>query len=1243
MRIVIDMQGAQGSHRQRGIGKYTLSLAQSMVRHCGNHEVYLALNGLFEESVEQIRAAFDGLLPQQNIRVWETPGPVCGLRVENNWRLLCGKLVREAFLASLKPDIVLVSSLFEGQNDAGVTSVGELGNTVPTAVVLYDLIPLIHHQHYLDDPKVEAWYKNKIEHLLRADLLLAISESARQEGIGYLKFSSDSIFNISAAADLQFEPKVIDLGREREIRQQYGLGRPFVMYTGGIDHRKNLEGLVRAYARLPVSLRIHHQLAIVCAMQPAEQSLLENLAKQFDLRPDELVLTGFVPERDLIALYNLCKVFIFPSLHEGFGLPALEAMSCGKAVIASNTSAMPEVLGRDDALFDPRSADDIAAKLARVLADDGFRLELEKHGLEQAKLFSWDSSAKRTIAACEAWLVKQNEPAAPAGAQPRRPKLAYVSPLPPQRTGIGDYSAELLPELARHYDIDVIVAQDSVSDPWINANCAIRGVDWFKNHADQFERVLYHFGNSPFHQHMFGLLEEVPGVVVLHDFFLAHVIENMAMTGYRPGALVDALYQSHGYGAVQQHFHAADAGEAIWRYPCNLGVLQGAHGVITHSASSLRLACQWYGNGAVEDWTVVPLPRAPACDIDRATARRRLNLDDSAFVVCSFGLLGPAKLNHRLLDAWLASNLAQDAECVLVFVGENHGGDYGAALAARMRQSGLGERIRLTGWVDAATFRDYLAAADAGVQLRELSRGETSAAVLDCMNYGLPTIVNAHGSMADLPDDAVWKLPDKFADAELISALETLNTDAGRRIQTGGRGREIVLAEHRPASCANRYAQALEAFYKQAETGLAGLGRMLGNTLPPEGDKDWARLAQSLARSLPMQPCPRQLLVDISELVQRDAKSGIQRVVRSILQELLMNPPAGFRVEPVHATTDRGYRYARQFTFGFLDCPGKGFKDDPVDFQAGDVFLGLDLNGYVVNAQRHFYRQMRNAGVQVKFVVYDLLPLTLPWAFGEGASAAHTQWMHVLAENDGVVCISKAVADEVGVWLTEHRPPHSRNFDIRWFHLGADIESSLPSTGRPETAPMTLAELAKRPTFLMVGTIEPRKGHLQTLAAFEKLWSDGTDVNLVIVGKQGWMVDKLIEKLRNHREHGKRLFWLDGISDEYLEDIYVTGTCLVAASEGEGFGLPLIEAAQHKLPIIARDLPVFREVAGEHAFYFRGLEAADLADAIGEWLSLNGEGQAPQSAGMPWLTWRESAQQLIGQIDLTTTSGKGKT
>ena len=125
---------------------------------------------------------------------------------ENDWRRRTAELVREAFLASFKPDIVVVSSLFEGLDDDAVTSVGTLSNIVPTAVFLYDLIPLIQRSPYLENPVVEAWYENKLDHLRRADLLLAISESSRQEGIRYLGFPAEACVNISTAADPHFQP-----------------------------------------------------------------------------------------------------------------------------------------------------------------------------------------------------------------------------------------------------------------------------------------------------------------------------------------------------------------------------------------------------------------------------------------------------------------------------------------------------------------------------------------------------------------------------------------------------------------------------------------------------------------------------------------------------------------------------------------------------------------------------------------------------------------------------------------------------------------------------------------------------------------------------------------------------------------------------------------------------------------------------------------------------------------------------
>jgi len=277
---------------------------------------------------------------------------------------------------------------------------------------------------------------------------------------------------------------------------------------------------------------------------------------------------------------------------------------------------------------------------------------------------------------------------------------------------------------------------------------------------------------------------------------------------------------------------------------------------------------------------------------------------------------------------------------------------------------------------------------------------------------------------------------------------------------------------------------------------------------------------------------------------------------------------------------------------------------------------------------------MYRAGVNVKFMVYDLLPIQFPnfWEAKHSVTKVVEEWMSVITKYDGAVCISKAVADELSDWVGENSPPRPRPFNINWFHLGADVNNSVPSKGLPATAKTELNQINQSNSFLMVGTLEPRKGHMQVLEAFEQLWRTGQDVSLIIVGKQGWMVEELIEKLRASPELNKRLFWLDGISDEYLEKVYTASTCLIAASYGEGFGLPLIEAAQHKLPIIARDIPVFREVAGEYAYYFTGKEPESIATTISTWLALYQNDQPSKSSSIPCLTWQESTENLTTVI-----------
>ncbi len=137
------------------------------------------------------------------------------------------------------------------------------------------------------------------------------------------------------------------------------------------------------------------------------------------------------------------------------------------------------------------------------------------------------------------------------------------------------------------------------------------------------------------------------------------------------------------------------------------------------------------------------------------------------------------------------------------------------------------------------------------------------------------------------------------------------------------------------------------------------------------------------------------------------------------------------------------------------------------------------------------------------------------------------------------------------------------------------------------------------------------------------------EAELVIVGKQGWMVEKVVERMRGHAQAGKRLHWLAQATDADLNALYNGCSALLAVSLDEGFGLPLIEAAKHALPILARDIPVFREIAGEHAAWFSGTTAEDLAGALWKHGSSNGpRGTVPTTANMPWLTWEQSAATI---------------
>ena len=380
----------------------------------------------------------------------------------------------------------------------------------------------------------------------------------------------------------------------------------------------------------------------------------------------------------------------------------------------------------------------------------------------------------------------------------------------------------------------------------------------------------------------------------------------------------------------------------------------------------------------------------------------------------------------------------------------------------------------------------------------------------------------------------------------------------------------------------------------------------------------------------------KMLYYDVSAISSKNEARGIHRVVINILKHLLSDNNSGFQVVTVRSTKN-----------GIVTCNVDECKGDykfsltggaRVKVKPGDVFISLDL-------YRKFnfsaLQELRREGLKVYFLIYDLLDIRrcclgesdlitrmVAWA----ARNSYNNWIHgVLSLSDGVVCDSHAVVNELLGWLDTNADNFQRRIRLGYFHLGADFRSSENThhTISSEQSPV-IYSANNKPSFLMVGVMDPHKGHIQAIHAFEQLWCK--DVNLIIVGKEGVLQPQIGKMIRKHTEYGQRLLWFGYVSDAALASLYKECTALLATSFSEGFGLPLIEAAHYGLPIIARDIPVFREVAGSYAYYFKNNNASDIADAIVSWLSLSGQNKIPESRGMPHLDWASSTRQLLDVI-----------
>ncbi|MBA2669883.1 MAG: glycosyltransferase family 4 protein [Gemmatimonadetes bacterium] len=386
MNLCIDAGAVENAHRERGIGRCTYELLRALTREMVAERA-LDVQYLSRFSVLTVGAAAARHAPRSAVSAWTATHGRLPYQLTERWKPVETRVLLAREVAATGADVFLAT-------DPQAVAISRRFRTV---ALLYDLIPLRFPAEYLprSAPLRRASFAMQCRAIRQASRLIAISEATRRDAVELLGIPASNVEVVPLAVDAGvFQPP--SPAQVAQVLALYGIDRSYFFYVGGFDARKNVAMMVEAF----LSLASRTDAILAVAGEPGR--LGTRLRLRFEGSPyaDRIRWLGYVPEADLPALYGGALALVYPSVYEGFGLPVLEAMSCGAPVVAARISSLPEVAGEAALYSDPDSADQLAAAMTRIAAEPALRDELRSRGVTRARRFSWAETARRVLDVC---------------------------------------------------------------------------------------------------------------------------------------------------------------------------------------------------------------------------------------------------------------------------------------------------------------------------------------------------------------------------------------------------------------------------------------------------------------------------------------------------------------------------------------------------------------------------------------------------------------------------------------------------------------------------------------------------------------------------------------------------------------------------------------------------------------------------------------------------------------------------
>lgn len=731
MNIAFDATAILGpKSKNRGIGNYAYSQFKNMIEMDQKNHYYF-FNMMEPFSMEE-------KVVTKNVKdFYLFTGRDYDLIANKEYEKVYGDIVQR-FICENKIDVFYITSPFEQQI---ITYKKEWFAGVKTVATVYDIIPYVMKGKYLKDKVAYKKYMNQVEMLRWVDEYLVISKSVKDDMVSYLEFPAEKIHVIYGASDpdvfkkLDLSPKEV-----QDIRNKFGIKDRFLMCTGGDDERKNLSGLIKAYSKVRKELREQYQLVIVCKLSQESVQRYMGLVTELGLK-SRVVLTNFVTTEELVKLYNMATLTVFPSLYEGFGLPILESWLCGTPVLTSSNSSLKEIGGEAAVLVNADSVTAIAKGLENALLNMDLK-ELADKGEQRQKVFTWEKVAKDAIQVIENIKVSVR-----TQDEKKVKRIAMFTPLPPIESGISDYSVDILSQLVGYFEIDVYI--DDYKTDFKMDGVEVYPFKYFAKNLKKYDRIIYQVGNSLFHEYMFSFIKKYPGIVVLHDYNLRNVLEASCL--YKKQE-IDAFeknvredYDEEITKEYLEHLNTAYA----QRFEINGFVVNYAERIIVHSLYAKKKLLE---REISRDIDVIPHYCVIEKKADYKGARVKLGVAEEELIFAAFGHIHETK---RILPALAAFGeiyrKVPDAKFYLV-------GKMANELQERFEEVvnryGIRENVIVTGYVTLEEFEQYMDAADICLNLRYPYNGESSGSFMRLLGKGKCTIINRIGSFAEVPEEA---------------------------------------------------------------------------------------------------------------------------------------------------------------------------------------------------------------------------------------------------------------------------------------------------------------------------------------------------------------------------------------------------------------------------------------------------------------------------------------------------------